>query len=234
MNVNAVSSLGCSSLFGELIELGPLLYDIENEKLKPNPYAWNKKVNLLFLESPSGVGFTYRPGQTDFSTDDDETAHLNFGALESFFQKFPHLSSNDFYLTGESYAGFYIPTLSMLALDKKFPENFKGIAIGDGLLDWDLSPNRGKSNFLKEILTRIKDDEEDPWMNKPEVKRALHIDADWSGTWTECNMNVLGLYDEGKNHDMKQQIIRIINSGLRTLIYQGEIDPLISWTGNKK
>lgn len=230
---------GCSSLFGEMLELGPIEYNEDDGTLRSNPNAWNKKVNLLFLESPSGVGFTYRPGQTDLSTDDTETAQVNFNALKSFFVKFPHLTSNDFFITGESYAGFYIPTLSMLALDNKFPQNFKGVAIGDGLLDWDLSPEFGvdflkKFRYLKQKrrLQALKD--ESVYLNRADVKKALHIPANWSGDWQECNYDVLDSYAEHENHDMAKQVKRIVDSGLKTLFYQGEDDPLISWKGNKQ
>ena len=41
----------------------------------------------------------------------------------------------DFYIAGESYGGIYVPTLSILAMEHRFPPNFKGFAIGNGLLD---------------------------------------------------------------------------------------------------
>ena len=118
---------GCSSLLGALSELGPIrLY--RNGSLGVNPYAWNQHVNLLFLESPVGVGFSYREddGQSNITLNDNTTAEINFAALKSFYQKFPHLTDNQFYILGESYAGIYIPTLSMLVLEHKFPKNFKG------------------------------------------------------------------------------------------------------------
>lgn len=39
-------------------------------------------------------------------------AHDNYLALKEFFRLFPEYSKNRFFLTGESYAGVYIPTLA--------------------------------------------------------------------------------------------------------------------------
>lgn len=74
-----------------------------------NPYAWNKKANLLYIESPGGVGFS--KGERSFYND-QSTAEDNLQALLAFFKKFPNLKKNDFYISGESYAGIYVPYLA--------------------------------------------------------------------------------------------------------------------------
>lgn len=89
---------GCSSLLATMTEQGPIQMQT-NGSLTPNPSTWNLNTNFLYLESPSGVGWSYNADK-QYKTDDRQTAELNFEALKSFFKKFPHLKQNDFYITG--------------------------------------------------------------------------------------------------------------------------------------
>jgi carboxypeptidase C (cathepsin A) len=76
-----------------------------------NPYSWNKRANVIYLEAPAGVGFSYA-SNAYIRTNDTQTAKDNMAGLRLFFDKFPSYLGNDFYLSGESYAGIYIPMLA--------------------------------------------------------------------------------------------------------------------------
>ena len=86
------------------------------------------------MEAPAGVGFSYKTDK-NYATNDDQVAKANYAALKSFFKKFPQFKNNDFYVTGESYGGIYVPTLSVEVLRGEGDINFKGFAIGNGYLD---------------------------------------------------------------------------------------------------
>ena len=75
--------------------------------------SWSKLANTLYIEAPVGVGFSYSTaGATDYNCTDDSTADDNLAALHSFYEKFPQFVKNDLFITGESYAGVYVPTLA--------------------------------------------------------------------------------------------------------------------------
>ncbi|KAL7243816.1 hypothetical protein ACSBR1_016107 [Camellia fascicularis] len=128
---------GCSSVgYGATQEIGPFIVDTDGHPLKLNPYAWNTEANMLFLESPVGVGFSYSNTTTDYDNlGDDFTANDAYTFLHKWFIKFPSYRSRIFYVAGESYAGKYVPELAELILDKnKDPTlliNLKGILLGN-------------------------------------------------------------------------------------------------------
>uniref|UniRef100_A0A914WU84 Carboxypeptidase n=1 Tax=Plectus sambesii TaxID=2011161 RepID=A0A914WU84_9BILA len=131
---------GCSSVGGLIEELGPYLLNEDGKTLRINPYGWNKHANLLIFESPAGVGYAHS-SEFDLTTNDDETADGNYAALKDFFKKFPDFRRHNVFITGESYAGIYLPTLMERILDNidDFPLNIKGMAIGNGLLNNDIN-----------------------------------------------------------------------------------------------
>ncbi|XP_005110584.1 lysosomal protective protein [Aplysia californica] len=124
---------GCSSLIGLLTENGPFTVQPDGKTLQPNPFSWNTLTNVLYLEAPAGVGYSYSKDK-NYTTNDDDTSLNNLVAMIGFFKKFPEYHKNDFYITGESYGGIYVPTLAYrVALNKSM--NLKGFAVGNGVTD---------------------------------------------------------------------------------------------------
>ncbi|KAK6115643.1 hypothetical protein DH2020_007912 [Rehmannia glutinosa] len=134
---------GCSSIGGgAFTELGPFFPRGDGRGLRINSKSWNKASNLLFVESPAGVGWSYSNTSSDYFTDDASTARDMYLFMIEWYKKFPTFKTRDLFLTGESYAGHYIPQLAMALLDHnehsadlKF--NIKGVALGNPLLKLD-------------------------------------------------------------------------------------------------
>ncbi|KAK1427013.1 hypothetical protein QVD17_15695 [Tagetes erecta] len=132
---------GCSSVGeGAFVEHGP--FKPSGRVLVKNDYSWNKEANMLYLESPAGVGFSYSVDESFYTSANDViTASDNLAFLESWFEKYPVYKNRDFYITGESYAGHYVPQLANLIVHSKAKINLKGIAIGNPLLDFNTDFN---------------------------------------------------------------------------------------------
>lgn len=133
---------GCSSVaYGAAEEIGPFRIRPDGKTLYLNPYTWNNLANLLFLESPAGVGFSYSNTTTDLYTNGDQrTAEDAYAFLVNWFERFPQYKHRDFYIAGESYAGHYIPQLSQLVYQRnkgiQNPViNFKGFLVGNAVTD---------------------------------------------------------------------------------------------------
>lgn len=133
---------GCSGLIGFMTEQGPFRPDAEGN-LQPNPYTWNKIANMVFLEQPVGVGFSYSDNKDDYKIGDDQAAQDNLNTILSFFSKFPHYNNTPLFITSESYGGHYMPTWTDAIIKYNDAQeysqrriNFKGFAVGNPYTDY--------------------------------------------------------------------------------------------------
>ncbi|XP_041995852.1 serine carboxypeptidase-like 40 isoform X2 [Salvia splendens] len=147
---------GCSSLgYGAMQELGPFRVHSDGKTLYINPFSWNQGANVVFLESPAGVGFSYSNTSSDVKNNGDRrTAIDNYNFLVNWFNRFPEYKDRDFYIAGESYAGHYAPQLAQTILyHNRYPYNtttiinLKGIIIGNGFMSWETDV-KGMYEFL--------------------------------------------------------------------------------------
>ncbi len=103
---------GCSSMLAFLQEHGPCVVDDNSTDMFMNPYPWNMKANMIYLEAPAGVGYSQAATNASKHTNDMVTSQDNLAALLMWFDKFPEFKNHDFYVSGESYGGVYVPYLS--------------------------------------------------------------------------------------------------------------------------
>ncbi|KAL7148793.1 hypothetical protein ABFS83_06G203100 [Erythranthe nasuta] len=142
---------GCSSFDGFVYEHGPFNFEAAKQQgdlpvLHLNPYSWSKVANIIYLDSPVGVGFSYSPNTSYYVNSDLKTASETHHFLLKWFEQFPEFSANPFYISGESYAGIYIPTLASnvvkgIKTGVKPIINFKGYIVGNGVCDPEFDGN---------------------------------------------------------------------------------------------
>ncbi|XP_043265317.1 venom serine carboxypeptidase [Colletes gigas] len=129
---------GATSMFGLFMENGPFIVT-PNKTLQMRKYSWNQAHNLLYIDNPVGTGFSFTDNEKGYATNETHVGRDVHTLLVQFFMLFPQLQDNDFYVTGESYAGKYVPAVSHAIKDynikAKTKINLKGLAIGNGLTD---------------------------------------------------------------------------------------------------
>ena len=92
-------------------------------RLESDRYSWNDEANMIWLESPAGVGFSYSNTTSDYVVGDARTAADTYAFLAQFIHVyFPQFTKNPFWVTGESYGGHYVPEITQLI----FQENARG------------------------------------------------------------------------------------------------------------
>ena len=134
---------GCSGLIGFFTEQGPFKAAANGTTLTLNAYAWNAVANMVFIESPVGVGFSFSTFPEDYRSGDASVARDNYELIQAFYVRFPQYRSNPMYISSESYGGHYLPTLAKVIVDEnQAPSSsanvalpFKGLAVGNPYTD---------------------------------------------------------------------------------------------------
>ena len=154
---------GCASTMAMLFENGPIQMD-KNGQPQVNPYSWNDKAWLLFVDQPLGTGFGHSSKRgipdLEWQLSDDFLVFLT-----KLYELYPQLDGLRLFITGESYAGHYVPAIShRLYFYNNNQFKVSGIAIGNG---WT-SPAVQQTAYVdfadkfdlvggdKELLTKLK------------------------------------------------------------------------------
>jgi len=91
--------------------------------------------NVLIIDNPVGSGYSVTDDRLEcYSSTELEVAEDFHKTLKIFFNEYhPEYSTNPFFLTGESYAGKYIPNIAVYLHKKSFP--FEGVVLGNGVYE---------------------------------------------------------------------------------------------------
>ena len=119
---------GCSGLMAAFQEAGPFTmnFTANGAGVELNPYTWSNAMSMIYIESPVGVGFSNVPGQSSYTTGDAQTANDTYAFMQGFYKQYPQFKPNDFWVTGESYGGHYVPEIVNRILDGNIAANTTG------------------------------------------------------------------------------------------------------------
>ena len=125
---------GCSSVMAVFTENGP--FQVGSDlNLTRNEYSWNNEANVVFVDQPVGTGFS-QGSVLDYATSEDVIASDFYTFVLGFLEKFPEYKGRRMMITGESYAGHYIPAIaSYIYAQNNSDANLVGVAIGNGWVD---------------------------------------------------------------------------------------------------
>jgi carboxypeptidase C (cathepsin A) len=165
---------------GLFLELGPLRLDGPLlDQVKINPYSWHNAANLVFVDQPVGTGLSYTLNRDGYASSDEMINAHFYNFLLEFFKLHSNYVTTDsngkrrtrtFFLSGESHAGHYIPSMAAYINMKNSQAgnndliiNLEGVAMGNPWTDpynqYDVSDfahglgliNQGQTNLLKEM-----------------------------------------------------------------------------------
>ena len=125
---------GCSSVLAIFTENGP--FHVENDlNLTVNSYSWNEEANVVFVDQPVGTGYS-KGSILDYATSEEVISSDFYVFLQGFLERFPEFKGRAMFITGESYAGHYIPAIgSYVYAQNNSDVNLVGVAIGNGWVD---------------------------------------------------------------------------------------------------
>jgi carboxypeptidase C (cathepsin A) len=118
---------------------GPVRFNKQG-KVQPNPHGWHEAANILYLESPSGVGFSHAADPNDIPRQIEVIGEQFWRFSQEFCKVFPQGKAFKWWITGESFGGMYVPHIAQAILQHnqhlKLAETriqLGGVAIGNGI-----------------------------------------------------------------------------------------------------
>ncbi|KAF8986367.1 hypothetical protein BGZ46_005552 [Entomortierella lignicola] len=139
---------GCSSMEGLFEENGPYRSSDGGNTWTLNPSSWHNQGHVVYIDQPFGTGFSHN---STVVPNEDSIGDTMVQFYLSFFAAFPQTKTMNMFITGESYAGRYVPYMAkhVLAYNTQNPSskiNLKALAIGNAYID--TSPNNDYIGLL--------------------------------------------------------------------------------------
>lgn len=135
---------GCSSEMAIFYENGPWKLERGQDgeiQLKEREYSWDSSATMIFVDQPINTGFSYSENPDDRCYDEACVSKDMVDFLAALLDARPDFKGRDFFVTGESYAGHYVPAVAFevfqasrgMDSERRLDISLKGLAIGNGL-----------------------------------------------------------------------------------------------------
>jgi Serine carboxypeptidase len=139
---------GTASISSLFLENGPLRmtstgnggWNISNADI-PIGQSWSYSFDVIWMDNPVGTGFSYT-NNSNYSATLENVASNLWVAFQYFMKIHNETQNRSWYVTGESFAGRYVPAFTNLTLANNhliasghlvgIPMNVSGMIVGDG------------------------------------------------------------------------------------------------------
>ncbi|KAI7993098.1 Serine carboxypeptidase-like 45 [Camellia lanceoleosa] len=224
---------GCSSIgVGAFCEHGP--FKQTEHVLAKTDYSWNKEANMLYLESPAGVGFFYSANKSFYaSVTDDMTGHYGPQPAQLIIQ-----SKMKFNLKGNSLEQSQTDTLTPICSglnNQASREISKFIDKYDVTLDVCSSSIGSQAQVLNQLqdtknIDVCVEDETVTYLNWEDVQKAFHARLVGVTAWSVYSTV---LHYEKKNLEIPTIHVlgSLVKSGIRVLVFSGDQASVIPLLG---
>eukprot|EP00834_Sanchytrium_tribonematis_P006753 NODE_530_length_6411_cov_0.882288.p3 type:complete len:417 gc:universal NODE_530_length_6411_cov_0.882288:3484-4734(+) len=190
---------GCSSDIGLLLENGPNIIQVDGS-MKKNEFGWHRLANMLYIDQPVNAGFSQgEPVKSEMDVSSDFVE-----LMSQLLDVYPQMQDMKIYISGESYAGTYIPYIAQGLLKKNY--NLRGLLIGNGWID-PMPQYRSYIEYAKKNALLL-------------PKYEAEIEKKWQACVTANNKKELIFIRECENiADLIFQSSKEINKGKCTNMY---------------
>ncbi|KAJ4473583.1 alpha beta-hydrolase [Lentinula aciculospora] len=123
---------GSSSMAGMFFENGPMRINGDYSMTSNTESSWDTVADYVWIDQPVGTGFS-TADEDGYISGEDQMGTDFLGFLSNLVKVFPSLATRPLHITGESYAGTYIPYIMKAYFESPNPPvTIVKIAIGDG------------------------------------------------------------------------------------------------------
>ncbi|GJN31687.1 hypothetical protein PR202_gn00011 [Eleusine coracana subsp. coracana] len=170
---------------GNFLEVGPL-----DVNLKPRNSTWLQKADLIFVDNPVGVGYSYVEDDSLLVTTDWQQAADATTLIKALVKEVPTLQTSPLFLVAESYGGKYAATIGASVARAIRAGELKitlgGVALGDS---W-ISPEDFTLAYTPLLLSvsRLDDNAGDEANKKAGAVKAQIAAGQWAtaqGSWND-------------------------------------------------
>lgn len=155
---------GASSMRGLFLENGP--YRLQSDgSLCWNVFGWDIGHNIVFVDQPLGTGYSYSTLGLDRVRTGEKVGEDIVNFFYAFFKAHPDLAEKDLFISGQSFAGHYLPTMADSILqanqrNRSMKINLKGVIIGtpwtSPITHYHSNPHYAEQNGLIDADTKAK------------------------------------------------------------------------------